>query len=310
MDSILLLAARAVNRLGQPGTEVKAALRKLMEAVADMDQQRQGKPEPAAAAAAAVNDKTCPYGCQERHKLQECPRFLQLSPNFRYLRCMGWNLCLSCLEERHGEDATAIGARRGEQHACRQGGSMCNKCDEWHHPLPKCPKYRPVKYEDAEEEDQKAMAAAANAASGLRWKPIQMLAQTVKLHGLGKELNAFWDSGSQLTMITHKKAAECGLEKRKAPLLEVRAYNGSLMLVDSGYHVPLEKVDGGSHSIFAYGVELIATDMASSITDKSAVDHFPGITWEEVKGLTRAVDMLIGFDNHNVFPMEKARKEI
>ena len=53
---------------------------------------------------------------------------------------------------------------------------------------------------------------------------------------------------------------------------------------------------------------MIATDMASSITNKSAVDHFPGITWEEVKGLTGAVDMLIGFDNHNVFPVEKARK--
>ena len=128
--------------------------------------------------------------------MQECPRFLQLSPNFRHLMCMRWNRCLSCLEERHGEDVTAKGAGKGEQHACRQGGSKCSKCEEWHHPLPKCPKYRPVRYEDAEEEDRKAMAAVANAASGLRWKPIQMLAQTIKLNGLGKELNAFWDSGS------------------------------------------------------------------------------------------------------------------
>ena len=84
------------------------------------------------------------------------------------------------------------------------------------------------------------MAAVANAASGLRWKPIQILAQTIRLGESEKKLNAFWDSGSQLTMITHKKAAECGLEKHKAPLLEVWAYNSGLMLVDTGYHVPLE----------------------------------------------------------------------
>jgi len=83
MDSIQLLAARVVNQLGQPGTEVKEALQKLMQAVADMNRRHEGAPEPVATAAVAVSGKSCRYGCPEEHKLQECPRFLQLSPKNR-----------------------------------------------------------------------------------------------------------------------------------------------------------------------------------------------------------------------------------
>jgi len=144
MDSILLLATRAVNRLGQSGTAAREALQKLVQAVADVSWQQQEAPKSVAVAAASVSGKSCRYICQEGHKLEDCPKFLQLLPNFRHLMCMRCKRCLSCLEERQGKDLTAVGAKKGEQSACRQGGSKCEKCSEWHHPLPKCPKYRPL----------------------------------------------------------------------------------------------------------------------------------------------------------------------
>ena len=192
IDSITLLLAGAVNRLGQSGTEFKAALQMWKQAAAKMEWQQQEVPKPTAMAATSTSSKGCKYGCQESHKLEKCPKFLRLSPNFCHLLCMRWELCLSCLEERHGEDLKRVSLEaKGEPHNCRQGGGKCEKCGDWHHPLTKCPKFRPSRYEDAEEEDRKAMAAAANAASGLRWKPIQMLAQTIKLSEPEKELNAF-----------------------------------------------------------------------------------------------------------------------
>ena len=42
-----------------------------------------------------------------------------------------------------------------------------------------------------------------------------------------RKLNAFWDSGAQNSMVTHKKAAECSLTLVKAPPLEVTAYGTS-----------------------------------------------------------------------------------
>ena len=122
---------------------MRESLQRLVQAVAEVNWQQQEVPKPVVAAV-SVGGKSCRYECQEDHKLEDCPKFLQLSPNLRHLMCMRWKRCLSCLEERHGEDITAAGAKVGEQHACRKGGSRCEKCGEWHHPLPKCPKYRPL----------------------------------------------------------------------------------------------------------------------------------------------------------------------
>jgi hypothetical protein len=60
---------------------------------------------------------------------------------------------------------------------------------------------------------------------------------------------------------------------------------------------------------FSYGVNHIATDIQHHITDESVVMKFRGVRWEEVKGLSGMVDLLIGFDNHDVFPVETAREQ-
>jgi hypothetical protein len=83
------------------------------------------------------------------------------------------------------------------------------------------------------------------------------------------------------------------------------AYNNGMMPVEAGYHLPLGTVDGEIHTIFVSGVDEIATDIQHSIIDMSMVEEFP----EDVQGLAGPVDMLIGFDNHGVFLVEKARKE-
>jgi len=52
-------------------------------------------------------------------------------------------------------------------------------------------------------------------------------------------------------------------------------------------------------------VEEIAKDIRHSIIDRLVVKKFPKVSFEDVQGLTGSVDMLIGFHNHSVFPVEK-----
>ena len=59
MDSILLLATRAVSRLGQPGAVMKEILQKLVQAAAEVDWRPQEAPKPVAAAAASASIKSC-----------------------------------------------------------------------------------------------------------------------------------------------------------------------------------------------------------------------------------------------------------
>ena len=60
-----------------------------------------------------------------------------------------------------------------------------------------------------------------------------MLAQEIEVGDRTMKLNAFWDSGAQLTMMRHVKAGECGLR----------------------YHLPLVTVEGSHHTVLAYGVD-------------------------------------------------------
>jgi hypothetical protein len=61
------------------------------------------------------------------------------------------------------------------------------------------------------------------------------------------------------------------------------------------------------HTLFAYGVDEIVTDVNSSL-DREVAAAFPQVEWEDVKGIAGHVDLLLGFDNMGCFPVEGDRK--
>lgn len=238
--------------------------------------------------------------CKEIHGLADCPLFLGFSRARRYLACMRHSVCTGCLSPEHWD--------LPDKPACRLGGAVCGKCKDWHHELLMCPVSAPKSSEELEVWEQTGKVSV-NAANGDgQPNPVQMLAQRIGVGDSGLELNAFWDSGAQLTMIAHARAAECGLRRRRAPPLEVVAFDGGATLVDTGYHVPLVLVDGGVYTVFAYGVDEIATDLRHTLKDSSVLADFPEVTWEQVEGLSGQVELLIGMDNCRVFPAERSRK--
>jgi hypothetical protein len=52
-----------------------------------------------------------------------------------------------------------------------------------------------------------------------------------------------------------------------------------LVVLDKGHHVPLCTKEGGIHTLFAYGVDEIVTDVSSSL-DQEVVASFPQVCWE------------------------------
>ncbi len=140
----------------------------------------------------------------------------------------------------------------------------------------------------------------------LQPRPVQMLAQRVETCG-GEDLIAFWDSGSQITVLTHRKAAAACLMPEPAAPLIVKGFKSEEVLLEMGYHVPRRTKDGEMHTLFAYSVDDIVKDVNSSL-DREAAAAFPQVEWEDVKGMAGHVDLLLGFNNMGCFLVEADRK--
>jgi hypothetical protein len=109
-------------------------------------------------------------------------------------------------------DAPRLGAWKGRQHQCHQGGGLCKTCDDLHHWLVLWPKQVPIK----REESRHPAAARASKSDSDRggesgWKPVQMLTQVIEVGDARRKLNGFWDSGAQISMVTQAKVAECSM---------------------------------------------------------------------------------------------------
>jgi hypothetical protein len=77
-------------------------------------------------------------------------------------------------------------------------------------------------------------------------------------------------------MLTHRKAAAAGLKPETAHSLVVKGFRSEGVLLETGYHVPLKTKDGDMHTLFAYGVDGIVTDVNSSL-DREAAAAFPQV---------------------------------
>jgi hypothetical protein len=125
---------------------------------------------------------------------------------------------------------------------------------------------------------------------------------------VGEDLIAFWDLGSQFTMLTHtQKGGSGGPDARAHPPSThqgIKGFKSEELLLNTGDHLPLKTKDRHMHTLFAYGIQKIVTDVNSSL-DREAAAASPR---EAVRGMAGHVNMLLGFDNMGCFPVEADRK--
>jgi hypothetical protein len=157
-------------------------------------------------------------GCKgASHQLVECKKFLSVGPINRYVHCLKNQWCIVCLGEAHEWSSWTRAGQPPFLEAITEVGG-CSKCGSWHHKMVACPDQvspAAVRVETAQ------LAASVCVVGTSQPRPVQMQAQKVETCG-GEDLIAFWDLGSQVTMLTHRKAATAGLMPEPAPLCSSR----------------------------------------------------------------------------------------
>ena len=126
------------------------------------------------------------------HALRECNFFRSLSARERTRRVRSLRLCEGCLTFGHSTRARSCPFRKGDEGLC-----PVRKCGRSHHRL----LHDDGGGGDADSQDEEwEEEASCNSGMSVR-NPVQLMTQWVK-DGGGESCLAFWDLGSQVSLVT------------------------------------------------------------------------------------------------------------
>ncbi len=123
----------------------------------------------------------------------------------------------------------------------------------------------------------------------------------------GGECIVLWDSGAQVSLVTHEYAREAGLRKRPASIRITGVGEGSGGESCVPYKALLRRRDGSVAEIRPYGVDRI-TGNAVGLNLSKAKALFP-MAASSLESPTGPIQLLIGMDHMEEAPMEEARAQ-
>jgi hypothetical protein len=117
----------------------------------------------------------------------------------------------------------------------------------------------------------------------------------------------FWDTGSQVNLITCKEAQAMGLQALPCSLLNLTgAGKGHCSQAGVRYRVPLEDIGGRVILVNTYGIERIMSPLEGG--DMVPMEEaFPEVLTGGLVTAAKEVSLLMGQDNLNLFPTERKR---
>ncbi len=236
-----------------------------------------------------MNECTEPY-----HALRECDVFRSLSTGERARRVKRLKLCEGCLTFGHSTRARRCPFRGEDEGLC-----PVKKCGKGHHSL---------LHDDGTEERaapqdiEQEEEATCNSGMAAR-NPVQLMTQWVK-DGGGASCLAFWDLGSQVSLVTTQYAQERKLVQMGRSSLKLsRLGSGPALRVTYRYKVTLTRTDGQTVELIAHGLETIASNL-DAIDPRILRQAFPEVPEGGLEGASGRVSLLIGQDNLRLFPVE------
>ncbi len=120
---------------------------------------------------------------------------------------------------------------------------------------------------------------------------------------------AFWDTGSQVTLVTHKAAKEMGLKPTLGPPLNLMGVGNSQKTRSRvRYKVPLVNTGGRTEEVTAYGVSHIMAPL-ETVDPMLMRAVSPEAPTGGIEAASGGVDLLIEHDNLRLFPVEHRRLE-
>jgi len=269
------------------------------------------------------NNNGCWYHETSAHDIQDCSVFKNASIDDRWDMIMDYRVCWCCLKPGHRQ-ASCFKSRECGRDGCRARHHQSLHMDaQWskretrnskpivHNSSDRSPANARGNSDSVISEDKTPPATkdttttVGHAMNDGRTMKICLLQIMQVRGGINGEtpMNAFWDSGSKVTMITFKKAKELGLrgEKIKINIIKVGADRET---IDSKlYEVPIHDRQGNLHYFKAFGISRISTAIESN--DISEVSDLFSMNPAEVKRPIGEIDMLIGFEYAGFHPEKR-----
>ena len=116
-----------------------------------------------------------------------------------------------------------------------------------------------------------------------------------------KHVTILWDSGSDVSLITHKAAARLDTRGRDVDVSIVGVGNNAVVLKSKEYSIPLVDLEGKLHNICAFGMDEITSSVRHICMEQIAA-RFPNIKTTDISRPEGGVDMLIGVDHCAILP--------
>jgi hypothetical protein len=118
---------------------------------------------------------------------------------------------------------------------------------------------------------------------------------------------AFWDTGSQVTLITNRAVQAMGLQAIQSPFVRLQCVgDGRGTTAKAQYKVPLLDVSGRVVTLLAFGIKNIMPPLKEgNLASMKAT--FPEVPPGGLVTAAGEVSLLVGQDNLSLFPVEKRR---
>jgi hypothetical protein len=248
---------------------------------------------------------TCAETC---HPMIACQQFCLMPAKERWDLVALYSLCKGCLTPGHGITVRACPFRDELDGLC-----VRPRCKQAHHQLLHVEgKLGPRRHHQpgqataaSKQHDAQVLAAAVQLD---HQPPVQLVTQRIRT-AAGRPCVRLWNTGSQVTLMTHKAAKDMGLKPIPGPPVNLVGVGNSQKTRSTvRYQIPLVDTGGRTVEVAAYGMGHIM-DPLETIDPVLMRAVFPEAPTGGIEAASGGVDLLMGQDNLRLFPVEQRRVE-
>jgi hypothetical protein len=229
------------------------------------------------------------------HRLKDCRLFHKMDPEDRFKLVDSHGLCLGCLTPGHGRAARSCPYEEERADACKR-----TACRKRHHYLLHVEQRRAKKGSGKSPPAQPPSLLEDPTPTEDLGCEVQLVAQWISTKG-GAPALVFWDTGSQVTLITQKMAQPLGLVAiPSSPLRLEGIREGHRPRAATRFKVPLVDIGGRAIAVTAYGVDVITSPLVGGDIAPMR-EAFPEVPAGGLVSASGEVSLLMGQDNLSLF---------
>jgi hypothetical protein len=233
--------------------------------------------------------------------LKDCRFFHSMEPGDRVKLVEHHGLCLGCLTPGHGRTACSCPYIEEQADACQR-----SSCKGRHHRLLHLDKCKAKRSPGRGSLTQPPGMLGDPTPTEEPGCEVQLVAQWVSTKGGAPSL-VFWDTGSQVTLVTHKVARAMGLPASPGSPLRLEGIgDGHCPKAATRFKVPLVDTCGRVITMTAYGVDNIMSPLGGGDITLMR-EAFPEVPTGGLVSAVGEVSLLMGQDNLSLFPTEWRR---